>query len=103
MFDRTIISGYLDAAIQPWLMPPFIYSPLSLMTALIADWKTSETPRLMHNDNNCEISGCRKPLDFLQSQHEKDHKVQRHFESFSRLQVKELCVNPNLKRSLLLN
>lgn len=43
MLDRTIISGYLDAAIQPWLMPPFIYSPLSLMMALIADWKTSET------------------------------------------------------------
>ena len=49
--------------------------------------------RQMHNDNNCEILSCRKPLGFLQSQHEKDHKVQRHFESFSRLQVKELSVN----------
>ena len=47
----------------------------------------------MHNDNNCELLSCRKPLGFLQSQHEKDHKVQRHFESFSRLQVKELSVN----------
>ena len=50
--------------------------------------------RQMHNDNNCEIFGCRKLLRLLQSQHEKDHKVQRHFESFSRLQVIELWVNP---------
>ena len=90
LLDRTIISRYSDAATT------LGYASFYLFTNLSNDGPNCKLEdiwdREMHSDNNCEILGCRKPLGFLQSEHEKDHKVQRHFESFSRLQVKELCV-----------